>query len=77
MLFGNKTAIIAELCLRMMAPCAINFLKHSNHPLVTGMDAGKKDVLISLLGALNGPDSLAKKAMKEAQVEIEKIQGSK
>lgn len=75
MIWGNKTLAIIDLALKVVAPCAITFLESSNHPAIANMDPGKKNVLIGLLGAINARDSVAAKAMKEAEVEVKKIQG--
>lgn len=75
MFLGDKTLPLLLWALKVVAPCAAQFLASSNNPAIANMDAGKKDVLISLLRAINADDSQAKTAMKAAQAEVEKIQG--
>lgn len=75
MIWGNKTLAIADLAIKLVAPCVVTFLETSNAPVISSMDPGKKNVLIGLLRAFNSSDNMAAKAMKEAEVEVKKIQG--
>lgn len=75
MIWGNKTLAIIDLAMKVLAPCAISFLENSNVPAIANMDAGKKNVLIGLLRAINAGDSVAAKLMKAAEQEVKKIQG--
>ena len=75
MFLGDKTLLLMLWALKVVAPCAVAFLKTSNHPAITGMDPGKKDALVSLFAAINGGDYEAKQAMKKAELEVRKIQG--
>ena len=75
MIWGNKTLAIIDLAMKVLAPCAISFLENSNVPAIANMDAGKKNVLIGLLRAVNARDSVAAKHMKAAEEEVKKIQG--
>lgn len=75
MIWGNKTLAIIDLAMKVLAPCAISFLENSNVPAIANMDAGKKNVLIGLLRAVNARDSVAAKEMKAAEELVKKIQG--
>lgn len=75
MFVGNKELAILGWLLKLLAPCAVAYISSSQHPFLKDMKPAKKMALIALLGALNGNDDQVKNALKQAKVEVLKIQG--